>query len=92
MNKDKFKKYLLGLGFDCSDGHKRVTLGDNFRLYGGSDKTHKYMQDKAMQFNDQLDRRGKKIEEICDKEFLEIADKVGLAPAKNSPGTGAENN
>ena len=32
----KKKALLLGLGFDNKDGHTRVTLGENFRLIGGS--------------------------------------------------------
>ena len=85
MNKNKYRSYLLGLGFDCSDGHKRVTLGENFRLYGGSDRTHRFMQDKVLEFNDHLDRRGKTLDEICEKEFFEIADKVGLKPDRAGP-------
>ena len=73
------KSVLLGLGLDCKDGHIRITKGKNFRLYGGSRKTHEKMQEKAIKFNEQLDKRGKKLNEISTKEFYEIADKIGLA-------------
>ena len=83
---------MLGLGFDCDDGHKRITMGKNFRLYGGSHRTHKFMQDKAVEFNDHLDRRGKTLDTICEEESFEIADKVGLKPDKANSGPAANSN
>ena len=72
------KKILLGLGFDNRDGHVRVTKGENFRLYGGSEETHDTMQEKAIKFNEQLDKKRKTLDEIDRAEFREIANKVGL--------------
>jgi len=82
--KEKMKKMLLGLGFDCKDGHLRITKGKNFRLYGGSDETHAEMQEKAIKFNEHLDKKGKKLEEITPDEFGEIAEKIGIKEIKNS--------
>lgn len=73
------KSILLGLGLDCKDGHIRITKGKNFRIYGGSRKTHEEMQEKAIKFNSHLDRRGKNLDQISVKEFYEIANKIGLA-------------
>jgi len=73
-----YKKILLGMGFDCKDGHLRITKGENFRLYGGSQKTHEFMQEKAIKFNEQLDKRNKTIDEISREKFYEIATKIGL--------------
>lgn len=73
------KSILLGLGLDCEDGHVRITKGKNFRLYGGSRKTHEKMQEKAIKFNEQLVRCGKTLDQISTEEFYEIANKVGLA-------------
>lgn len=73
------KSILLGLGLDCKDGHLRVTKGKNFRLYGGSQKTHEEMQEKAIKFNEQLDKRRKTLDQISLREFYEIANKIGLA-------------
>lgn len=77
------KKILLGLGFDSKDGHVRVTRGKNFRLYGGSEETHGTMQEKAIKFNEQLDRRRKTLDDINKEEFKEIAAKVGLEMPKD---------
>jgi hypothetical protein len=72
------KRILLGLGFDCKDGHKRITVGKNFRLYGGSRETHQLMQEKAIKFNEELNHRHKTLDEINKKEFYEIVDKIDL--------------
>lgn len=72
------KSVLLGLGFDCKDGHKRITRGRNFYVFGGSNSTHKKLQDKVLQFNDELKKRHKRLDEIEKKEFYDIATKIGL--------------
>jgi hypothetical protein len=77
------KSYLLGLGFDCDDGHLRITKGKNFKLYGGSDRTHQLMQEKAIKLNEQLDKKGKTLDKISTNEFLDIAHSVGLAIPKD---------
>lgn len=73
-----YRKVLFGLGFDCKDGHLRITRGKNFRLFGGSKETHEMMQEKAIRFNEQLERRHKTLDEINEKEFHEIAKQIGL--------------
>lgn len=77
---DRIRKTLLGLGFDCDDGRKRITVGTNFRLYGGSKTTHEMMKEKAIKFNEQLKKRGKSLDEVSVAEVCEIADKIGLKP------------
>lgn len=73
-----YKKLLLGLGLDCKDGHVRITKGENFRLFGGSKETHEMMQEKAIKFNEQLEKRRKSLDEINEKEFRDISKTIGL--------------
>ena len=77
---------LLGLGFDCRDGHVRITKGKNFRLYGGSKQTHGLMQEKAVKFNEHLHKKQKTLETLSKKEFHDIAKKIGLQIPKNHEG------
>ena len=79
----KRKAAILGLGLD-SDGHKRITTGPNFALFGGTEQTHEEMTEKAIKINEKLKARGKQLEEVSHKEFDEIAREVGLKkfPAK----------
>ena len=81
--KIKRKAALLGLGLD-SDGHKRITKGDNFLLVGGTKDTHEEMTEKAIKINEKLKARGKRLEEVSPTEFADIAHEVGLKkfPAK----------
>ena len=83
--KPKKKTCLLGLGLDDSDGHARVTVGENFKLIGGSEVTHGTMQEKAIKMNEQLQKRGKTLDTVAREEFLEIADKVGLPLLERDP-------
>jgi len=78
----RVKALLLGLGFDCDDGHKRITKGKNFVLLGGSEETHSNMQEKAIKFNEKLDKRGKRLEEVDVKEFKDIAREIGMLSEK----------
>jgi hypothetical protein len=71
------KAIMLGVGLD-SDGHKRVTRGDNFVLLGGSEETHETMTEKAIKINEKLAAKGKKLETVSGEEFDEIAQSVGL--------------
>ncbi len=72
------KNILLGMGFDNKDGHVRVTKGKNFALLGGSEETHVEMQEKAIKFNEHLDKRSKTLDNISEKEFCDIANSIGL--------------
>jgi hypothetical protein len=76
------RKMLVGLAFDNVDGHIRITKGENFRLYGGSDRTHVQMQRKMARFNEELDMRNKTLDQINEKELSEIAKSVGLKVKK----------
>ncbi len=74
----KSHKMLFGIGLDNKDGHTRITRGENFELFGGSDETHTTMQEKAVKMNEQLKRRGQTLDTVSREEFYEIADRVGL--------------
>jgi len=77
--KTKKKAMLFGLGLDNKDGHTRLTVGENFKLVGGSEETHGTMQEKAVKLNEHLKRRGKTLDTVSPEEFHELADKVGMA-------------
>ena len=75
--KKKRKTMMLGVGLD-SDGHKRITTGDNFALVGGTQETHEQMTEKAIKINEKLKARGKRLENVSHEEFTDIAQEVGL--------------
>jgi hypothetical protein len=68
-NRQKRQAAILGLGLDAADGHTRLTRGDNFVLFGGSEDTHKSMQETVVKLNEELDRRGKRLEEMHPRDL-----------------------
>jgi hypothetical protein len=77
-SKRRRKALLLGLGLDNKDGHTRITKGDNFALFGGSESTHAQMQEKAIKLNEHLKTRGKTLDTVSKNEFLDIAHKLEM--------------
>jgi hypothetical protein len=63
---------LLGVGLDNTDGHKRITKGDQFILVGGSDETHGRMTETTLKTFEELKRRDKHLETIDPRELAEI--------------------
>ena len=74
--KTKQQAALVGLAFDNADGHTRLTRGKNFVLAGGSEETHAVMQETAVKVNEQLDARGKRLEDVSVRELRDIFEKV----------------
>jgi hypothetical protein len=73
----KGKAMMLGVGLD-SDGHKRITTGENFALVGGTEETHEVMIEKVIKINEKLKSRGQQLETLTGKEFDDVAQEVGL--------------
>ena len=71
------KAIMLGVGLD-TDGHKRITQGENFALLGGTKDTHDEMTEKALKINEKLADRGKRLDDVSREEFDDIAHDVGL--------------
>lgn len=67
--------HLLGIGLDNSDGHKRITTGENFALIGGSAETHEKMTETVLKTFEELKNRGKTLGEVERRELAEIIDK-----------------
>jgi len=63
---------LVGLGFDHTDGHKRITTGEKFAIFGGSEETHERMTETVVKTFEELKQRGKPLEQVEPKELREI--------------------
>ncbi len=85
----KKKSVMVGLGMD-SDGHKRITTGDNFVVAGGTQDTHEQMTETVVKINEKLTERGKCLNTVERTEFNDIAESVGLK--EQSPPPDPENN
>jgi hypothetical protein len=74
----KVMAHLLGLGLDCTDGHKRITQADKFSILGGSDETHGRMTETLLKTIEDLSIKGKDLNETDPEELSDII-------AKNTP-------
>ncbi|NLE29505.1 MAG: hypothetical protein GX629_07555 [Phycisphaerae bacterium] len=85
-NSAKKHAHLLGFGLDNHDGHVRVTRGENFHLFGGSQETHEQMQEQVIKLNEKLNHRGKRLEDVSHEELTDIAHELGvkILPEENS--------
>lgn len=63
---------ILGLGLDNTDGHVRLTRGENFDIVLGSESTHEQLQETCIKLNEKLDRRGKRLEDLSRDEFVDL--------------------
>lgn len=67
---------LLGLAFDASDGHKRLTRGKNFLLAGGSDETHSRMRETIIKVTERLDDSGRTLTDVTGEELRDLFNDV----------------
>ena len=64
---------LLGVGLDNQDEEEtRLTKGENYLLVGGSKQTHELMQETAVRVNEQLEKKGKRLEDLEPNEFRDV--------------------
>lgn len=63
---------IVGVGLDNADGHKRITRTEEMVLLGGSEETHERMQETAIKFSEELEKRGKALPETTVREAIEL--------------------
>lgn len=63
---------IVGLGLDGEDGHRRVTRTEEMVLVGGSAETHERMQETAIRFGEELEKRGKTLPETSVREAIDL--------------------
>lgn len=63
---------VLGVGLDGTDGHTRVTRTEEMVVVGGSAETHERMQETAIKFGENLEKRGKTIQEASVREVIDL--------------------
>ncbi len=74
LNKTK-AAHLIGVGLDNTDGHKRITQGEQFTLAGGSAETHERMTETVVKTFEDMKQRGKQLETVEPKELADIIHK-----------------
>jgi len=65
-------KAVVGLALDADDGQKRITRTEEMVLLGGSQDTHERMQETAIRFSEELEKRGKTLPEASIPEVIDL--------------------
>ena len=63
---------VVGVGLDGEDGHQRITRTEEMVLVGGSAETHEKMQETAIRFGENLEKRGKTLRETSVREVIDL--------------------
>ena len=63
---------VVGVGLDAEDGHQRITRTEEMVLLGGSAETHEKMQETAIRFGENLEKRGKSLREASVSEVIDL--------------------
>ena len=71
----KVMAHLLGLGLDCTDGHKRITQAEKFSILGGSENTHDKMTETLFKTFEDLSLKGKTLESASMEEITDLIQK-----------------
>lgn len=67
--------FLLGVGLDNKDGHKRMTQAEEFAIVGGSQETHEKMTETLIKTCEEIRRKGKVLADVDKQELSELIDK-----------------
>jgi hypothetical protein len=63
---------FLAVGLDNTDEHQRITRSECFFVVGGCEETHEQMQDTAIRFEQELRKRGKRLQETTADEAADL--------------------
>jgi len=67
--------HILGIGLDNRDGHVRLTNAEQFTIAGGSEETHERMTETLLKTCENLERRGKTLNNTDVREIADLIDK-----------------
>jgi len=76
-NQRRKQTALLGLGLDGDDSDTRLTRGEEFVLFGGSEETHAKMQETTIKVTEKLDKQGKRLSDVSFVELKALIEEVG---------------
>lgn len=63
---------LVGIGFDAEDQHVRLTHGNHYDIWMGSEESHVYLQKLMERIDQALLEKGKVLNEITPSELSAI--------------------
>lgn len=73
---DNAKAVMVGFASNKKDEHKRITSGEDFYLYGGSEEVHSNMTEGMLEFNALRIKYGKNLEDLTENEYYDIVSSI----------------
>ncbi len=70
---------IVGLAPDTGDGHVRVTEGDGFHVWLGSENTHAALNAWCERINAALKREGRTLDDLTEAEFMDFVSRLNDA-------------
>lgn len=67
---------IVGLAPESGDGHIRMTEGDRFRVWMGSETTHAALSAWCEKITLALKREGRSMDDLTEAEFLELVSRL----------------
>ncbi len=65
---------LLGIGFDAEDGHVRITKGEKYDVFMGSDESHEFIRKLIQDIEETIEKRGLSLDDLTPDEFAELVE------------------
>lgn len=63
---------IYGFGMDNKDGHKRITQGQAFELFSGSEASHEEMQALCVLLDEEFRARGMSLEDATKEDVIAL--------------------
>jgi hypothetical protein len=76
MGKRKKIIRLLGVGFDTQDGHIRITKGEKYDVFMGSDESHDFIRNLIQDIEEAIQKRGLSLDDLTPEEFTELVESL----------------
>jgi hypothetical protein len=67
---------LLGVGFDTQDDHVRITKGEKYDVFMGSDESHEFIRKLIEDIEEAIEKRGLSLEDITPEEFTALVESL----------------
>jgi hypothetical protein len=67
------RSYLLGIGLDGKSDQYRVTRSEDFQILGGSERTHRRMQERIIHLQEELAREDRTIANLMPDELEDVS-------------------
>ena len=67
---------ILGIGHDQTDGHTRITQGENFDVLQGDEETHEYIAELCGKIETRITELGHTLQDLTIEKLQEIMQEV----------------